>query len=73
MTQQTQNHLLVASYLTNYFGAYYFGPIRWVPCSKNRISVELFYVQKNKGPEQWNRATEKGTLGQLIEVRGRRK
>jgi hypothetical protein len=28
--------------------------------------------QRNKGQEQWNRATEKGTLGQLIGVRGRR-
>jgi hypothetical protein len=25
-----------------------------------------------KGQKQWNRATEKGTLGQLKEVRGRR-
>jgi hypothetical protein len=29
--------------------------------------------QKSKGQEQWNRATEKGTLGQLIVVRGRKK
>ena len=29
--------------------------------------------QRRKGQEQWNRATEKGTLGQLIEVRGRRR
>ncbi len=28
--------------------------------------------QRSKGQEQWNRATEKGTLGQLIGVRGRR-
>jgi hypothetical protein len=29
--------------------------------------------KRSKGQEQWNRATEKGTLGQLIGVRGRRK
>ncbi len=29
--------------------------------------------QRNKGQGLWNRATEKGTLDQLIGVRGRRK
>jgi hypothetical protein len=29
--------------------------------------------QRNKGQELWNGATEKGTLGQLTRVRGRRK
>jgi len=29
--------------------------------------------QRNKGQELWNGATEKGTLGQLTGVRGRRK
>jgi hypothetical protein len=28
--------------------------------------------QRSKGQEQWNRASEKGTLGQLIGVWGRR-
>ncbi len=28
--------------------------------------------QRNKGQEQWNRATEEGALGQLKGVRGRR-
>ncbi len=28
--------------------------------------------QRSKGQEQWNRATEKGTLGQFIGDRGRR-
>jgi hypothetical protein len=29
--------------------------------------------QRNNEQEQWNRAIEKGTLGQLIVVRGQRK
>jgi hypothetical protein len=43
-----------------------------IPASKDPVSKEYGYgrkedgKQRNKGPEKWNRATEKGKVGQLI-------